>query len=123
MKKYVTIRERKLTIEERIPLTILRQEVSSRGGGVEISLDTFGFKGEKMAAYQNYLGGGMLGRILTNDTIRRQSLKAKSEKDAKKLDKIALALAKYFHNLTNHEDDEWEAATFEENQRRPASAY
>ena len=36
----------------------LRLEVSSRGGGVEIDLSTLGFKNERMAAYQNYLGGG-----------------------------------------------------------------
>ena len=29
----------------------LRQQITSRGGGMEISLDTLGFKGEKMAAY------------------------------------------------------------------------
>lgn len=109
-------------IKEKIAKAIIRQQVSHRGGGVEISLDSFGFVGERMAAYQNYLGGGMLGRIQANDTIRRQTLKT-SEKNAKKLDAIALELMKYFHGLTNHEDDEWESATFEENQRRPRSAY
>ncbi|MCP3699494.1 MAG: hypothetical protein GY920_13220, partial [Aliivibrio sp.] len=42
---------------------ILRESISPRGGGVEISLDNFGYPGEKMTAYQNYLGGGMLGSI------------------------------------------------------------
>lgn len=41
----------------------LRKEISSRGGGIEVSLDTLGFKGVRMTAYQNYLGGGMLGRV------------------------------------------------------------
>ena len=52
---------------------VLRQQLSSRGGGVEIDLTRFGFKGQKMSAYQNYLGGGMLGKICANDTIRSQS--------------------------------------------------
>lgn len=108
-------------LRNKIKKAILRQQYSSRGGGVEISLDTFGFKGERMSAYQNYLGGGMLGSIQTNDTIRRQTLLT-DEESALKLDKIALELAKYFHELTNH-DDEFESATFEQNQKRPASAY
>ena len=108
--------------EEKIRKAILREQVSSRGGGVEISLDSFGFKGEKMSAYQNYLGGGMLGAIKTNDTIRRQSMFCELH-TAEKLDVIAEALARYYHSMTNHSDDEWESATFEQNQRRPASAY
>ena len=109
-------------MSKKIEQAILRQEISSRGGGIEISLDSFGFKGEKMAAYQNYLGGGMLGSIKTNDTIRRQTLLT-DEKTAQKLDKIADQLARYFHELTNHEEDEWESATFEDNQNRASSAY
>lgn len=103
------------------PIT-LRLEASRRGGGIEISLDTLGFKGERMSAYQNYLGGGMLGAIQTNDTIRRQSLKT-TEAKAKKLDAIADQLARYFHEITNHSDDEWESATFEQNQLRAVSGY
>lgn len=114
----------KLTAEmiEKIEANTLRIQASHRGGGVEISLDAFGFPGEKMSAYQNYLGGGMLGAIQTNDTIRRQSF-ATDEETARKLDEIAEALARYFHNITNHEDDEWESATFEENQRRAKSGF
>lgn len=108
---------------DKIRKAILRQQISYRGGGVEISLDTFGFKGEKCAAYQNYLGGGMLGAIQSNDTIRCHSFFSITDKEDKKLDEIATALKKYFHELTNHADDEWETATYEENQARPVSAY
>jgi hypothetical protein len=108
-------------LRARITSAILRQEVSHRGGGVEISLEKFGFKqGSKMSAYQNYLGGGMLGRIQTNHNIFRTSF---TTTETAKLEKIALELSKYFHELTNHEDDEWESATFEENQRREVSSY
>ena len=99
----------------------LRQEISSRGGGIEIDLTRFGFKGEKMSAYQNYLGGGLLGRINANDTIRAYD-KPCTEKQAAKLDKIAERLKKYFHELTNP-DTEWEGQSFEQNQKMPTSAY
>jgi len=99
----------------------LRIEISTRGGGVEIDLTRFGFRGEKMSAYQNYLGGGLLGRICANDTIRAYN-KPCTEKQAAKLDKIAERLKKYFHELTNP-DTEWEGQSYEQNQKMPVSAY
>ncbi len=100
----------------------LRLEVSYRGGGVEIDLTRFGFKGEKMSAYQNYLGGGMLGRICANDTIRAFD-KPCTDKQAEKLDRIAERLKMYFHDLSNHADDEWENQSYLQNQNMPESAY
>ena len=35
-------------------MEILREKYTSRGGGIEISLDEYGYEGEKMTAYQNY---------------------------------------------------------------------
>jgi hypothetical protein len=99
----------------------LREQISSRGGGIEIDLTTLGFKGEKMAAYQNYLGGGMLGCICVNDTIRRATLTT-DEESAKKLDGIGEQLMRYFHELTNPED-EWTQCSFEDLEQRPTSAY
>lgn len=99
----------------------LRQEVSSRGGGIEINLTTLGFEGEKMAAYQNYLGGGLLGSIQVNDTIRRQTMLC-DEDTAVKLDEIGEQLKKYFHSLTNP-DTEFEGMSYEQNQNMPASGY
>jgi hypothetical protein len=78
-----------------------RLEVSSRGGGIEIDLTRFGLKGERMSAYQNYMGGGMLGRICANDTIRAYN-KHCTTKQSEKLDKIAERLKQYYHLLTNH---------------------
>jgi hypothetical protein len=100
----------------------LRQEISSRGGGLEIDLTSLGFKGEKMAVYQNYLGGGMLGRICANDTIRAYD-KPITQKQEEKLDRIAERLKMYFHELTNHVDDEWENQSYLQNQNMPTSAY
>lgn len=95
--------------------TILREEISSRGGGIEIDLSPHGFKGEKMTAYQNYLGGGMLGSI-GNDCTKE------NWRDNPKLLKIADTLARHFHSLTNP-DSEWESADFEQLEKRSLSAY
>lgn len=94
----------------------LRQQISHRGGGIEISLDKFGYEGERMTAYQNYLGGGMLGRINNDCTIR-------DWQDDPKLCEIAEKLAIYFHGLTNPDEDQWESVTFEQNQNLPTSGY
>lgn len=99
----------------------LRLEISSRGGGIEIDLTRFGFSGQKMSAYQNYLGGGMLGRICANDTIRAFN-EPHTEKQATKLNRIAERLKKHFHELTNP-DTEWEGRSYEQNQKMPISAY
>ena len=110
---------KKLTSKQitKIKANTLRLQASDRGGGIEISLNKYGFnKDAKMTAYQNYLGGGMLGSIANDCTIP-------DWQDNEKLRRIANQVAQYFHNLTNHEDDEWENASFEDNQKRPVSAY
>ena len=93
----------------------IREKVTHRGGGVEVMLDSLGFEGECMTAYQNYLGGGMLGSISNDCTVLFWE-------ENKELVSIADDLSQYFHSLTNHEDD-WSSSTFEENQLRPNSAY
>ena len=100
----------------------LRCEVSSRGGGIEIDLTRFGFKGEKMAAYQNYLGGGMLGRVCVNNTIQANNERC-TEKQMAKLERIGERLKKHYHSLTNPEDSEWESQTYEQNQRMVVSGF
>jgi hypothetical protein len=100
----------------------LRCEVSSRGGGIEIDLTRFGFKGEKMSAYQNYLGGGMLGRVSVNNTIQAFN-KPCTDKQMVKLEKIGERLKKHYHSLTNPEDSEWEGTTYEQNQRMAVSGF
>jgi hypothetical protein len=94
---------------------IIRQKISTRGGGIEISLRYAGYSGEKMTAYQNYLGGGILGKICNDCTIRNWQTDPK-------LVKIAEELKEYFHEQTNPES-EWESMTFEQNQNLPISAY
>lgn len=100
----------------------LRCEASYRGGGIEIDLsDLLGIGGLTMTAYQNYLGGGMLGSICNDYNFNTLSGLNASQK--KKLEKVTDALNRYFHALTNHEGDEWEETTFERGQLRPAAAY
>lgn len=105
----------------------LRCEASCRGGGIEIDCsELFPKLAEKyneqllMSAYQNYLGGGLLGSVQSSVNFDRSEL---SKKDQKKFDEVQEALKKYFHSLTNHVGNEWEETTFEEDQLRPESAY
>ena len=99
----------------------IRCEASGRGGGIEIDLfDLLNYTGAKMSAYQNYLGGGMLGAIASSQNFNPGLL---GKKNRRLFEEIKEELKKYFHNLTNHEDDEWENASFESNQQRPVSAY
>ena len=99
----------------------LRLEVSHRGGGVEIDLTRKGFKGHKMSAYQNYLGGGMLGKVCANNTIQAFNRPC-TDKQRAKLDKISEELKRYYHSLTNP-DTEWEGQTYELNQNMAVSSY
>ncbi|MFW5793598.1 MAG: hypothetical protein ACOCWC_04890 [Bacteroidota bacterium] len=96
----------------------LRIELSSRGGGIEINLTAFGHPNVKMTACQNYLGGGLLGRVMNDCNIRDWE---NSEK-ADELLKIGEQLKQYFHNLSNP-DTEWESKSYEQNQNMPSSAY
>jgi len=88
---------------------IIREKISNRGGGVEISLDDFGYEGEKMTAYQNYLGGGILGKIMNDCTIS-------DWRDDSTLIEIARELAGYMYSQTNP-DDEWSESSFEDKER------
>ena len=94
---------------------VLRQQITRRGWVIEIDLTPFGYKYMKMTAYQNYLGGGMLGSINNDCTLR-------DWEDDPKLVDIAKHLSMYFHGLTNP-DDEYEGMSFEDRQSSPTSAY
>ena len=48
---------------------ITREEISHRGGGVELDLSNFGYEDEYLSAYQNYLGGGMRGAVANSCTV------------------------------------------------------
>lgn len=108
--------------KEYIKQNILRCEAGYRGGGIEISLAGLLGKfaeGYTMTAYQNYLGGGMLGSIQNSYSFSTLAL---SKTAHAKVSKISEELKRYFHELTNHDDD-FETASYEENQNRPVAAY
>lgn len=111
----------KINYQEYIEKNTLRCEAGYRGGGIEISLDSLlDTDGYKMTAYQNYLGGGILGSINNDYNFELDTL---DEIQQVKVEKVTEELNRYLHNLTNHEGDEWEETTFEETQHRPQSAY
>jgi len=90
---------------------VTRMENGIRGGGIEIDLTEFGYPdGEKMSAYQNYLGGGMLGSIQNSCTISNWM-------NDNKLLKIASELSKYYYSLTGQQTD------YDSLQERSGSAY
>jgi hypothetical protein len=100
------------------PIT-LHKEISSRGGGIEIDLTSLGyklFKGHKMTAYQNYLGGGMLGKVSSDCTL------ICGGKELAALIEIAEQLKEYFFYLTNPEEG-FESQSYVVNQHMPISAY
>jgi hypothetical protein len=110
-------------MREYIENNTLRCEAGYRGGGIEISLAEL-LKADKyedycMTAYQNYLGGGMLGSIGNSYNFDLEAL-PKTQKE--KVEKITDELNRYYHELTNH-DDEWENTSYERGQLRPESAY
>lgn len=94
----------------------LRTHITSRGGGIEISLDTLGYEGHGMTAYQNYLGGGLLGRIANDCTVQNW-------RDDSKLVNIATQLQKYYYDLAFGDELQDDFNTFTKVQRRPVSAY
>jgi hypothetical protein len=117
----------KLTEEQvkKIEECTLRLEVSPRGGGIEIDLTKYGYIGEKMNAHQNYLGGGLLGRVVSDCTL---NYKGVDIPDVDKLKEIEKMLKLYYFTLTNpvSSDDEvcWESQTFDQNQTSyPVSSY
>jgi|SRR3990167_5844359 len=108
---------------EFIEKNTIRCEAGYRGGGIEIGLsDLFPtIDDPRITAYQNYLGGDLLGRICNSASFEPSNL---SKKNQKIFSRVCEELKKYFHNLTNHEGDEWEEESYQENQlRKPVSAY
>jgi len=112
----------KTNLKQYIAKNTLRCEASGRGGGIEINLKPLLMRLDepKMTSYQNYLGGGMLGSIGNSYNFDRSELD-KEEKDL--IERLADALNRHFHDLTNHDGDEWESASFEGVQVRSQSAY
>lgn len=80
------------------------EEYSYRGGGCELDLTEFGYEDELLSAYQNYLGGGMLGSIANSCTVEDW------RKD-EKLVKLAARLRKYYTDRMYECIDEYNEMT------------
>jgi len=99
---------------------IIRIDASRRGGGIEIDASELFGEGCKMSAYQNYLGGGLLGAIQSDINFMP------SEKQKADVLKLSEELKRYFHDITNEEAseyDEWSGMSYEKNQSMPSSGY
>lgn len=108
---------------EYITANTLRLDYSHRGGGIEIDAsDYLDLPGAKMTAYQNYLGGGMLGSVQSS----RNFSQCNEPREAK-AQRLAEALKRYFYALSNEavsEWDEWAASpNYEAQQLRSGSGY
>lgn len=75
----------------KIAENITREEYSYRGGGCELDLTEFGYEDEFLSAYQNYLGGGMLGSIGNSCTVE-------DWRQDEKLIKLADELREYYQD-------------------------
>lgn len=99
----------------------LRVEATRRGGGIEIDASEYtGVTGHKITAYQNYLGGGMLGSIQSDTNLR-----VTADKTGRKTLELQEELKRYFHEITNEQVDdydEWASADYEATQARPETA-
>ena len=99
---------------------IIRIDASRRGGGIEIDVSELFGEGCKMTAYQNYLGGGLLGAIMSDINF------IPSEEQKENVLELAEELKRYFHEITNEEAseyDEWNGMSYEKNQSMPSSGY
>ena len=99
---------------------IIRIDASRRGGGIEIDVSELFGEGCKMSAYQNYLGGGLLGAIQSDINFMP------SEEQKENVLKLSEELKRYFHDITNEEAseyDEWNGMSYEKNQSMPTSGY
>ena len=78
----------------KISENIVREEYSYRGGGCELGLTAFGYEDEFLSAYQNYLGGGMLGSVANSCTVENWQ-------DDPKLFELARQFREYFWERMN----------------------
>jgi len=99
---------------------IIRIDASRRGGGIEIDVSELFGEGCKMSAYQNYLGGGLLGAVQSDINFMP------TEEQKADVLKLSEELKRYFHEITNEEASEydaWNEMSYEKNQSMPSSGY
>ncbi len=104
---------------------IIEFEATHRGGNLKVDVSslfpTLDTEDAIMGAYQNYLGGGMLGSVIGAAMFDPSTLPNKN--DLTIFEDVKDKIKRYLHEETRHDGDEWEDADYEEGQRRPASFF
>lgn len=117
-KKLPTLEE----VKELVRANIIDLDASRRGGVMKVNVEAFFETDEEptIGAYQNYLGGGMLGAVQFGSNF------APSEEQAELFQLFREATKQIFFAITNEEAsdwDEWSEQTYEQNQRMAKSGY
>ena len=97
-------------------------DVSHRGGIVKVDVSSLfpNVDNAIAGASQNYLGGGMLGKIEGRRNFKLEDL---TEEELGLYQEFTEEVKRYFHELTRYSGDEWEDMSYEKNQEMPRSAY
>ena len=105
---------------------IVNCDVSYRGGTLKIDVSDLFDTGEEeaiMGASQNYLGGGMAGKITTG---RMFDISGFSKADKKAYEDLSARIVKYFYNLNAGGGDDYmveNVNSLTQNKRLPVSGY
>ena len=100
-------------------------DYSRRGGTLKVDVSELfpNVEDAVMGAYQNYLGGGLLGAVIGAAQFDPNEL---SQKDQKVFFELKEAIKQYFFHVTNEEATEYDernGQSYEQNKNMPASAY
>ncbi len=100
-------------------------DFSRRGGTLKVDVSELfpNVEDAVMGAYQNYLGGGMLGAVVGASQFDPNEL---SKKDQTIFFELKEAIKQYFFHVTNEEAegyDEWSSPEYLQNQNMPVSGY
>lgn len=125
---------KKINYREYIEQNTIKCDVSYRGGVLKVDISgmltetsnqNIENAGEEAhaGASQNYLGGGIAGRITTGRSFDTELL---TKGDQKKYEQFCTAVIEYFHDINNGGGDEYmqeNYASLEYNQKLPVSGY
>lgn len=111
-----------MNYREYIENHIIDIDCSHRGGTLKVDCsELFPYIEEPIiGAYQNYLGGGMLGAVVGASQFYPEDL---YKKDLKRYEAIKEECKRFLHEQTNHVGDKWEESTYFQNQLRPVNGY
>lgn len=108
-----------------IEANIIECDISYRGGRLMVDVSSLfpDVEDARMGASQNYLGGGIAGKITGGSMFNPDDL---SKKDQKVFYALKERLKQYFHAVNNGGGDEYmqeNYGSYEDNQRLSVSSY